>query len=142
MRVLGLDVGSVRIGVAISDEDQIIAQPLSNIDGKKSPVQDVEELCLKYSVKTVIIGLPLSMNGGDRGISSRRAKAFGEALKTRLGLEVIFFDERFSTSEANKALISASVKRKKRKDFVDKIAAALILQGYLDQHRDSELLLD
>ncbi len=137
MRVLGLDVGSIRIGVALSDEDAIIATPLKNIDGKNEPVKAVDSLCRQYQIDTVVVGLPLAMNGGDRGISSRRAKAFGSVLSERLGLKIIFQDERFSTGEADRALIKGNVKRDKRKAVVDKVAAALILQGYLDGQKNT-----
>ena len=138
MRILALDVGSVRIGVAVSDEDAVIAQPLEFIDAAKgTPVPAIFALCRKYSVNTVIVGLPLSLNGGDKGVSSRRAKALGAALEKKHGLTVIFRDERFSTGEADRALLEGNVRRSKRKDVVDKVAAALILQGYLDGQKSS-----
>ena len=135
MRVLALDVGSVRIGVAVSDETGIIAQPLKYIDmagGEGSPLHDIKALIADYDVKTVVVGLPLSMSGGSRGLSSRRALALGAAIEKKIGCNVVYFDERFSTAAARRLLIEDNVRRNKRKQVVDKLAAAVILQGYLD----------
>ncbi|MBN2343841.1 MAG: Holliday junction resolvase RuvX [Deltaproteobacteria bacterium] len=133
MRILALDVGTRRIGVAISDETQLIAQPLEFIDVKvANPVREIVRLCKEHQVKTVVIGLPLSMSGGDRGDSSRRAKSLGNVLAEKAHLEVVYFDERFTTTQADRMLIEGNVTRQKRKQVVDKIAASLILQGYLD----------
>lgn len=136
MRILALDVGTRRIGVAISDESALIAQPLNYIDVKSiNPVNEIARLCRENRVKRVIVGLPLSMSGGDRGTSSRRAKALGKVLEEKVGLEVVYFDERFTTTQADRALIEGNVSRQKRREVVDKVAAALILQAYLDSLR-------
>ena len=133
MRILALDVGTRRIGVAISDESALIAQPVDYIDVKSTnPVNEIARLCRKNGVNRVVVGLPLSMSGGDRGTSSRRAKALGKVLEEQVGLEVVYFDERFTTTQADRALIEGNVSRQKRKEVVDKVAAALILQAYLD----------
>ena len=133
MRILALDVGERRIGVAISDESHLIAQPLEYIDILKgNPVNAIARLCRENSVSTVVIGLPLSMSGGDRGSSSRRARALGKVLEEKVKLTVIYFDERFTTTQADRVLIEGNVSRRKRKHMVDKVAASLILQGYLD----------
>ncbi len=132
-RTLGLDVGSKRIGVALEDELGITAQPLTvlHVD-KDDTIGMIGDLCKKHSVGTVVVGLPLSMSGQDRGSSARRARALGEKLEQSLKIEVVFWDERFTTVQAEKLLKSANVKREKRKAVIDKMAATLILQGYLD----------
>lgn len=133
MRILGLDVGTRRIGLAISDESQLIAQPLDFIDVKKvNPVNEIAKLCKQHQVQTVVIGLPLSLSGGNRGESSRRAQALGKVLEEKVHLHVLYMDERFTTTEADRMLIQGNVSRQKRKGVVDKVAASLILQGYLD----------
>lgn len=133
MRVLGLDVGSRRIGVAVSDESQLIAQPIEYIDVKTTnPVKRISLLIQKYHISKVVIGLPLSMSGGDRGLSSRRARALGKVVEEKLKVEVAYVDERFTTSHAQNVLLEGNVSRKKRKEVIDQIAASLILQGYLD----------
>ncbi|MBN2526486.1 MAG: Holliday junction resolvase RuvX [Deltaproteobacteria bacterium] len=136
MRVLALDVGSRRIGVAISDESQTIAQPLEYIDAQKTrPALEIVRLCKEKKVTRVVIGLPLSMSGGDRGISARRARALGKVLEEKGHLEVVYVDERFSSTAAQSVLIEGNVSRQKRKELVDKLAASLILQGYLESLR-------
>jgi putative Holliday junction resolvase len=132
-RTLGLDVGSRRIGVALEDELGITAQPLTvlNVD-RDDTVGMIGDLCRKHQVGTVVVGLPLSMSGQDGGSSARRARALGVQLEQSLKVEVVFWDERFTTVQAEKLLKSANVKRANRKAVIDKMAAALILQGYLD----------
>jgi len=130
---MGLDVGSRRIGVAISDELGIAAQPLCVVlTGPGDPVEEILRLCAEREAAEVVVGLPLSLGGQDRGTSSRRARAFGERLARESGLPVVYRDERFSTAEAERVLLEADVRRKDRKAVVDKVAAALILQGHLD----------
>ncbi len=135
MRFLGLDVGSRRIGLAISDETATIAQPLKFIPvgaSYDSAVSEIENLCVKYCVHGIVVGLPLSLSGGDRGESAAAAKKVGGLLAKRLGISVEYWDERFTTAEAERVLVKARVRRADRRDAVDKIAASLILQGYLD----------
>jgi len=135
MRILGLDIGAKRIGVAVSDETGVIAQPLFYLEPEKGAedlMKRIGEICRQYNVSTIVVGLPLSMDGGDRGSSSRRARKVGEKIRDDLGLTVIFQDERFTTRQAQRVLISSNMRRKKRKQNVDKIAASIILQGYLD----------
>lgn len=135
MRTLGLDVGARRIGVALSDELGITAQPHSVIPagpGAGDPAERIARIVDEQGVTAIVVGLPLAMGGGDRGTSSRRARALGERLERITGVEVVYVDERFTTAQAQRVLIEADVKRKARKEVVDKVAAALILQGYLD----------
>jgi putative Holliday junction resolvase len=135
MRILGLDVGTHRIGVAVSDETELIASPLTYLKvGKKleGVLGEIRALCLKHQVKTVVVGLPLSLSGGEGGQSVRRAKKMGGLVEEALDVPVVYWDERFTTLEAERLLVQADVGRKSRRDVVDKVAAALILQGYLD----------
>ena len=133
MRVLGIDVGAKRFGVALSDELGLTAQPLETIAAREvDPLERVAELVALHGVEVVVVGLPLSLGGGDRGASSRRARAFGERIAARCRVDVIYRDERFTTAEAERVLVGGGVRRRARRGVVDKLAAALILQGYLD----------
>lgn len=140
MRVLGLDVGSARIGVALSDESRTIAGPLTTLDGKKdlnSTVRKILELCEEYTVTKIVIGMPLSLSGGRRGSSAIHAEKLRDQLAERGFSDVVFWDERFTTKEAEKALIGAGMTRANRRKKIDKVAASLILQGYLDSEKKS-----
>jgi putative Holliday junction resolvase len=135
MRIMGIDAGSRRVGVALSDELGLTAQPLIAIEtsgGIAAIASRVAELCAEHEVERIVIGLPLSLDGGDRGPSSRLARTLGRAIAERASIEVVYWDERFTTSEAERVLVSAGVRRNERRRVVDKVAAALILQGYLD----------
>jgi len=134
VRTLGLDVGSRRIGVALSDELKITAQPLVVLVAKsrRDAVARIRELCAEHEVDTIVIGLPLSMSGGDRGSSAARAREFAGRLAEEVAAEIVLWDERFTTAQAERVLIQGNVRRRDRRAVVDKIAAALILQGYLD----------
>jgi putative holliday junction resolvase len=132
-RVLGIDYGDVRIGIAVSDLMGWTAQGVETIH-RKSEEQDfkrLEELIKQYEVDKIVLGYPKNMNGtiGPRGELSQQ---FAAILKEKFGLPVILWDERLSTMAAERMLVSADVSRKKRKQVVDKMAAAIILQNYLD----------
>ncbi len=135
LRILGLDVGTVRIGVALSDETRTIASPLTTLNARlptETLTNQIKTICDDNQVIKVVIGLPLSMSGGDRGESARMAKQFGERLADRTGIEITYLDERFTSTQAERSLLSANLSRKKRKSAIDKVAAALFLQSYLD----------
>ncbi|MCK9459284.1 MAG: Holliday junction resolvase RuvX [Proteobacteria bacterium] len=134
MRALGLDVGSHRIGVALSDDLKITAQPLVvlAVQGGRDVVDRIRALCAEHEVDTIVIGLPLSMSGGDRGSSGVRARELAARLGEAVSAEIVLWDERFTTAQAERVLIEGNVRRADRRKVVDKIAAALILQGYLD----------
>lgn len=141
MRFLGLDIGTVRIGVALSDDTGTIASPLTMISAKQSPLQiraAVQQICEECEVEMLVVGLPLSMGGQGGGTSARLSKKLGKELGEALGMPVAFVDERFTTAQADRALIGANVDRKKRKTVVDKIAAAIILQAFLDARPKDE----
>jgi len=133
MKILGLDYGDARIGVAISDELGWTAQGLEVIERRKegAELKRITELVSQYEVEEVVVGLPKNMNGtiGPRG---EICKAFAEQLHEMLQIPVHLWDERLTTVSAHRTLIEADVSRKKRKGVVDKMAASLILQNYLD----------
>ena len=134
MRTLGLDLGSVTLGVSVSDVLGMIARPVETLrfpsDDYDEAFRKVQPLIKEFGVKTVVLGLPKHMNG-DVGIRGNISIAFKEKLET-LGVEVVLWDERLTTVAANRILIQADVSRKKRKQVIDQMAAVQILQGYLD----------
>lgn len=136
MRIMGLDYGSVTVGVAISDELLITAQGIETIHRKqenklRQTLARIEELIKEYDVERIVLGYPKNMNNtiGDR---AKKSEEFADKLRNRTGLEVILWDERLTTVAAHQILDLGDVKLKDRKKVVDKIAAVLILQGYLD----------
>ena len=133
MRILGLDVGDVRIGVAVSDPMKIIAQGLDSIKrvSPKTDAQTVKRLVDQYEAEELLVGLPKTLNG-EIGIQAQKVLDFVELLRAAVTIPIVMWDERMTTIAATRALIEADMSRKKRKKVVDKVAAALILQGYLD----------
>lgn len=136
MRIMGLDYGSKTMGVAISDPLGITAQGIEIIrrDSEKKlrkTLARIEALIEEYQVEKIVLGFPKHLNNtiGERGEKSLELK---ETLERRTGLEVIMWDERLTTVEANRTLMEGDVRREDRKFYVDKLAAVFILQGYLD----------
>ena len=135
---IALDVGDVRIGVAVSDLLGIIANPRETYWRKKGDVEaDIRYFCeyaKKEDADTFVLGLPKNMDGteGDRAIVTRE---FGDLLHEASGLPVVYQDERLTTVSAERMLIDADVRREKRKQVIDKVAATIILQSYLDSHK-------
>ena len=133
MRILSLDVGDKRIGVAVSDELGITAQGIGVIEntGNGKDIESIRKFVDDYNVNKVVIGLPKNMNGtlGPRG---EVTKKFGAKLEKLIDIPIVYWDERLTTVIAEKTLIEADISRKKRKGVVDKLAAVLILQNYLD----------
>ena len=133
MRILGLDYGSKRIGVAVCDELGMTAQGLATI-ARKNRRQDLEEIdgfIRTYNVEKIVIGYPIRLDGTE-GIQCEKVSKFASILESAFSLPVIKWDETLSTKEAEEILIRANIARNKRKNIVDKLAASLILQGYLD----------
>lgn len=137
MRIMGLDFGSKTVGVAVSDSLLVTAQGLEIIRRKeenklRQTLARIEALIVEYEVGEIVLGLPKNMNAteGDR---VQLTMEFKEKLERRTGLPVHLWDERLTTVSANKAMMEAGIRRENRKDYVDKIAAALILQGFLDR---------
>ena len=136
MRIMGLDYGAKTMGVAISDALQITAQGIEIIRREREnklrrTLARVEELLVAYDVEKIVLGLPKHMNGSE-GERAQKSLALKETLERRTGLPVVMWDERLTTVSADKAMIEAGIRRENRKEYTDKIAAALILQGYLD----------
>lgn len=136
---MGLDYGSKTVGVAMSDPLGITAQAVETIWRKeenklRKTCAHIEELIREYEVERIVLGLPKHMNN-DIGERAKKALEFGEMLRRRTGLEVVMWDERLTTVEAERTLIENKVRRENRKQYIDKIAAVFILQGYLDSKR-------
>ena len=134
MRVLALDTGEKRIGVAVSDPLGIIAQGVTVITRKdpETDLNEIKRIVEEYKADSVVIGMPINMDG-TKGKSAEKVNEFVEILKGRLSIPVYTYDERLSTKESEKFLISADVSRKKRKQVIDKMAAQLILESYLER---------
>ena len=130
---MGLDVGDKTVGVAVSDELGFTAQGVTTVE-RRSWAHDLAELKAiadEYQVKKLVVGLPLNMDGSE-GPRAQVSRAFAERASASLGIPFDLWDERLSTAEVQRLLIAADVSRKKRKQVVDKLAAQVILQGYLD----------
>ncbi len=137
MRIMGLDFGSKTVGVAISDPLLITAQGIEIIRRKeenklRQTLARIEALIEEYGVDMIVLGLPKNMND-TLGERAQLSLEFKEKLERRTGLSVVMWDERLTTVAADRAMKEAGIRREDRKDYVDKIAACLILQGYLDQ---------
>jgi len=132
-RIMGLDVGDIRIGVAVSDALGVTAQAVVTIHrkGLERDLKGLKSLCDEYDARRVVIGYPLNMDGSI-GPQAEKIKAFADALTSRLELPSVLWDERLTTAEARKVLIRGGMRREKRKDVIDQMAAILILQSYLD----------
>ena len=131
-RFLGLDPGERRIGVALSDPIGIIAQPHEVLDSRTDDVLEaIRGICLEYEVAVIVVGLPTSLSG-EEGTAAQKARSFGDRVGEATGCEIVFFDERFTTVQAESALLEGGVRRRRRKEKIDMVAAAVILQGYLD----------
>lgn len=129
---MALDVGRVRIGVAMSDPMGIVAQPLEVIDRRKIVAfERIAALIQAHAVKTLVVGRPLRLSGA-AGLAVETTEAFVAALAKVVSLRIEWFDERLSTAQAQRLMIDSGVRRDKRREQVDKVAAALILQAYLD----------
>ena len=140
MRILGLDFGSKTTGVALSDDLLLTAQGVEIIRRKaptklRQTLARIEELCEQYGVERIVLGYPKNMNTTE-GERCERTKEFKEMLERRTGLEVILWDERLTTVAADMSMMEMGIRRENRKEYVDEIAAILILQGYLDYLRN------
>jgi putative Holliday junction resolvase len=141
MKVLGLDIGDKRIGIAISDELGYTAQGLRVLN-RNSPEADLkvlQEIINETEATEVVVGLPKNMDGS-LGESAQKVLSFANKMEVAIAVPVILWDERWTTAEATRLLVEADLSRTKRRKVVDKVAAVLILQGYLDSldHRDGE----
>lgn len=134
MRLMGLDVGTKYIGVAVSDELGMIAQGRERVlrETDEKAVDRIKDIAGEYDVEKVIVGYPVNMDGSV-GERARDSRDFASLIENRAGLSVELWDERLSTKEAEEAMIEGGASRRRRKDKVDKLAAQIILQGYLDR---------
>ncbi|MEO0601805.1 MAG: Holliday junction resolvase RuvX [Myxococcota bacterium] len=132
-RVLGLDVGTKTIGVAMSDETRLIASPVRTV-ARRSVARDVDDLATDIeegAIEAVVVGLPYELDGTEAR-SARLARQIGEAVRERFELPVHYVDERFTSVDAERQLIQARVSRQRRKEIIDQQAACIILQSFLD----------
>lgn len=137
MRILGLDYGSKTVGVALSDELGITAQPLETIVRKeenklRQTLARIETIVREQNVEKIVLGFPKNMNN-TLGERAEKTAGFREMLIKRTGLEVVLWDERLTTMAAERVLQESGVRRENRKEYIDQIAAVMILQGYLDR---------
>ena len=134
MRIMSLDVGSRTIGIACSDALLMTAQGIETIrrTSLEKDFNRLQELIAEYEVHELVVGMPKNMNG-TKGERAEKTEAFVEKMKEVIDLPVTYWDERLSTVMAERQLIAADVSRKKRKSVIDKMAAVVILQGYLDR---------
>lgn len=142
MRIMGLDFGSKTVGVAISDPLLITAQGIEIIRRKdenklRQTLARIEELIVEYEVSEIVLGFPKNMND-TLGERAELSLEFKDKLERRTGLPVVMWDERLTTVSADKVMMEAGIRREHRKEYVDKIAAVFILQGYLDYRGNKE----
>ncbi len=129
---MSVDWGTVRVGVAMTDEEQKLAFPLQHTLETKVAVSEIQKLAGEYEIEKIIIGLPLSLQG-EMGESAKKAQQFGEELNKKTGLKVEYVDERFSSVASGKSLQEQQIKEKDQRSIKDNIAAAILLQQYLDK---------
>ncbi|MCK4533191.1 Holliday junction resolvase RuvX [bacterium] len=138
MRLLGIDYGEKRIGLAVSDPLGIIAQGLKFISAEdffqKKGIEEFKELIEEFKISKIVMGFPLKMDGSI-GKKGNEVQSFVERLKKHISLPFVMWDERLTTVTAENILINANLSRRRRKKVVDKMSAAIILQGYLDQQK-------
>jgi putative Holliday junction resolvase len=132
-RALGIDHGEKRVGLALSDEEGRIAHPLATLERRDHAklIEQIADIAREREVTTFVVGLPLHLDGSE-GASARRARRFAEKLGEKTAITVVLWDERMTTALADRALAEAGVRAKSRKDKVDRVAAALLLQSWLD----------
>ena len=140
IRILGLDVGDRRIGVALSDALGLTAQRLTVLErqGGSGDAEAVRALIERHAVDTVVMGLPLTMRG-EQGPQAKKVVEFSEALKRRISVPIELVDERLTTVQGTRALQETHTSRRARKGMIDQVAAQLILQQFLDRRRAGEL---
>src|SRR5690606_12237930 len=140
-RILGIDFGERRIGLAISDPTATLAQPLPPIvrrRGKRPPAAQVARIALEHEVEEIVVGLPLTPEGEENDWT-REVRRFGETIGERTGLPVVYVDERFTSARAERAIRALGLRKRDReqKDRVDTAAAMLILQSHLDRRKNA-----
>jgi putative Holliday junction resolvase len=138
-RILGVDLGKARIGVAVSDELGMLAHPLETVHASGDALRRIAELAREKNAERVVVGLPRHMNGAV-GASANDAVAFAAKLRALVSCEVITWDERLTTMAAHRALHSSGRKVRNSRGVIDQVAAQMILQGYLDSLQQAEIM--
>lgn len=136
-RILGVDYGTVRIGIALSDPLKMLATPHCQLDaqGPEKDAKQLADLCVTQDVEKIILGWPLNMDGTPGSLTKQISKLM-EFLKPQISVPLETWDERMTTITAEQGLIQGGAKRKRRKELVDQVAAQIMLQHYLDSHED------
>ena len=138
-RVLGIDYGSERIGLSLSDPLGIIAQPIEALKNNSTTMTNLQQLSHQEDVVLIVIGMPFNLKG-QRARKAEEVQKFIEHLKTKLDIEIVSWDERFTTTMAHKTMLTMGTKKKERQNKngrIDSMAAAIMLQGYLDSTKQS-----
>ena len=139
MRMLGVDYGDARIGVATCDELEILATARDTIrsESMRKNIDAIAAIAKAENAERIVVGLPLNMDGSE-GARASKTRSFGKVLEKVSGIEVVYFDERLTSVEADERMDEANVRKLKRKGLVDRIAAAIILQSYLDSYKKTK----
>jgi putative Holliday junction resolvase len=135
VRALGIDVGEQRIGVALSDPSGTLSTPHSMIRRTSKAAAEIAALARQVAAEVIVVGLPLKMRGGGEGTQAAAVRAFAANIARAASVPVEFYDERLTSVMAERSLIDSGLKRDKRKQQIDAVAAAIILQGWLDRRR-------
>ncbi len=133
-RIIGIDHGKKRIGIAVSDPLGMTSAPVETIENNRDSISKIREILERYDAKKIVLGLPKTLEG-EIGLAAETVIKFGDKLKSELNIDVVMYDERMTTAAVQKALIGADIKRSKRKELVDKMAAAYMLAGYLERNK-------
>lgn len=137
--MLGVDYGDARIGVATCDELEILATARDTIrsESMRKNIDAIAAIAKAENAERIVVGLPLNMDGSE-GARASKTRSFGKVLEKVSGIEVVYFDERLTSVEADERMDEANVRKLKRKGLVDRIAAAIILQSYLDSYKNTK----
>ena len=136
MRILGIDYGDARIGLALSDESETLASPIGTVTpgSMRKAIDEIAAIAKERGAGLIVLGLPINMDGS-MGERVDKTKAFGSNLERVSGIEVVYKDERLTTVSAERSLIESGMRREKRKTVIDTVSAQIILQGYLDARK-------
>jgi putative Holliday junction resolvase len=138
-RIMGVDFGTTRIGISLSDPLQIIAQPFTTLDNEPGIMDGICDIVANEGIGLIVVGMPLNLKG-EKGKKAQEVEKFIEEIRKATEIEVVYWDERFTTSIAHQTLLTMGTKRderRKKKRRVDSMAAAILLQGYLDSRKRS-----
>jgi putative Holliday junction resolvase len=130
-RLLGLDVGGKRIGIAVSDEGQILASPWGMVEQGRNAIEDIGRIAREAGAVAIVAGLPTGLSGRE-GAQAADTRRFADSVGEALGLPLSYWDERLTSSQAERMLVDAGMRRKERRSQIDALAASLMLQTYLD----------